>query len=502
MIILGKNSDDKGTQLEVLTQAILRKLGYSNIVCNLLGAGSEELDVLAEIQTSIPGASVTHKIICECKAYKSAVALPDWLKFLGKIYNAEASDNKQVFGCFVALSGVNGAVTGNYNELKKHRPHVTLLAGEQLLEETRKIHPFATLDEISGKIDRMTPRRTRAKDIAYYGERIYWLVAFDHDAYTILDNTGDCLTAEDMKPIQDMVDEALSWGSCINLQEEAQARHRTEVAMKIVLTSLMRVRGVTHRKSMDGSGTELDEEYSAADVDQAIENLISLGVLNYVPESDRLSIIDKNDDGTPKTMGEFFRFLLKNTIPVKALGCPWYDEHIDDRLLSEMCETQGGLKLTDDQAKRVLQIVRLSPNALFAALTPIEMIVNHRTSAVTLPQIDASDVDTLFHVLHGCLQRDFGSRALAEYFHETRKLVELEVNTSYKLKSYAQVELEDATKDRTVIGQLSPDMVGGHTVFVHMKALNDKPEPWEDHVTAPPTPAVVTASGEVPSPGS
>ena len=46
--ILGKNSDDKGNQLEKLTSTLLKSLGCSNIIRNEIGSGGHEIDVRAE----------------------------------------------------------------------------------------------------------------------------------------------------------------------------------------------------------------------------------------------------------------------------------------------------------------------------------------------------------------------------------------------------------------------------------------------------------------------
>lgn len=74
----------------------------------------------------------------------------------------------------------------------------------------------------------------------------------------------------------------------------------------------------------------------------------------------------------------------------------------------------------------------------------------------------------------------FESCALAEYFHKRRGIMELEVNSLIRLKSYEKVELQDQTHVRVRIEQLGPGMVGGRTVFVQMQALNAAPEPWEE----------------------
>lgn len=110
--LFGKNSDDKGTQLEELTQRLLERLGYRQITLNSIGAGGSEVDICAEYP--VPGLnseSIVH-LIGECKAYEATVGMPDWLKFLGKLYTEKTSKRKVVRGLFVALSGVNGTSRG------------------------------------------------------------------------------------------------------------------------------------------------------------------------------------------------------------------------------------------------------------------------------------------------------------------------------------------------------------------------------------------------------
>jgi hypothetical protein len=84
MIVLGTNSDDKGTQLENLTRTLLEKRGYRNVCRSWIGAGGDEIDVQGEFQMPTLGQGKVFRLICECKAYKATVSLPDWLKFCGK----------------------------------------------------------------------------------------------------------------------------------------------------------------------------------------------------------------------------------------------------------------------------------------------------------------------------------------------------------------------------------------------------------------------------------
>ena len=46
LFVYGKNKDDKGTQLEALTAAILKGMGFA-VVRNEVKSGGNELDVVA-----------------------------------------------------------------------------------------------------------------------------------------------------------------------------------------------------------------------------------------------------------------------------------------------------------------------------------------------------------------------------------------------------------------------------------------------------------------------
>ena len=79
MWILGNSSDDRGTQLEVLTADLLTAMEYTNIVKNRVGPGGEEIDITAEYTRQTFAGSHTQKLMCECKAYKTRVDINHWL---------------------------------------------------------------------------------------------------------------------------------------------------------------------------------------------------------------------------------------------------------------------------------------------------------------------------------------------------------------------------------------------------------------------------------------
>jgi len=159
MIIFGANTDAVGAQLERLTRRLLEERGYRNIAVDTIGEGGNEIDVLGEHPSHIPSNLTSRRLIAECKAWASPIALPDWLKFLGKVFVEEAKLGSEVDGLFVALSGVNGAVRGNYDSLRQRKSHITLLDGETLTSELSRVFNIPRVEEIVEVLKRQTPRQ-------------------------------------------------------------------------------------------------------------------------------------------------------------------------------------------------------------------------------------------------------------------------------------------------------------------------------------------------------
>lgn len=113
LVILGKNKDDKGTQLEQLAIKILRSQGYVDIIPNMQVSGASELDVTAHKSNQTGIKDIRTPVICECKAHESPINMTDWLKFIGKL-TIERKKNPNAIGLMIALSGANGSVMGSY----------------------------------------------------------------------------------------------------------------------------------------------------------------------------------------------------------------------------------------------------------------------------------------------------------------------------------------------------------------------------------------------------
>ena len=196
MLILGRNNDDKGTQLEQFTCDVLRRLGYINVTPNEVRSGAEELDVTGEYHIPVPGSNPQiQRLIAECKATKTPLDISVWHKFLGKIYTEEMKTGKQAYGCIIALSGANGNCLGAYKDFQLHSTRIRLLASDDLLTLLREMYSLAPEKDVAQFVSARTTRTTVHIDVAYYSSSVYWYVRFDDDTFTLASGGGHALEA-------------------------------------------------------------------------------------------------------------------------------------------------------------------------------------------------------------------------------------------------------------------------------------------------------------------
>ena len=172
IFVYGKNSDDKGTQLEALTTAILKNKGYS-VIRNEVKSGGNELDVVA-IKREPLGGDVC--LICECKAHDSLISINDWLKFIGKLH-LEQRKNQMTYGLMIALSGANGNVLGSYNDIKADN-YINLITNESLLDQIGAIHQMMPENKVKEWVGLYTRKDVVDINIIYYDNCFYCMSFF------------------------------------------------------------------------------------------------------------------------------------------------------------------------------------------------------------------------------------------------------------------------------------------------------------------------------------
>ena len=474
LIVLGRTKEEKGAQLERLTFDILEALGYQNLVRNEVGPGGEEIDVTGEISIPSPGGPRRRRMICECKAHRRPCDINDWLKFLGKVYAEAAIRKEEVYGSFIALNGVNGNVRGNYETLRLAHDQVEVLSREALMGHLSALHPHRSAEQIIEIVRRQTPNVHETIQLVYFGRAVYWVVTFGNGAYTVLSADGAPVTGT-LPVLREMLQAELGVESFVDLGAEEKARERAVLSEKQILAALFRL----------GGGGSLDQitgevpEYTREELQSAATRVRDRGWVTTDDHGTWRLDLPPHDQPEPRLVS-MLQFAFTGTIPLRILAAPLLDDRINLALVDAITRVQAGCPLNHQQRETVLALIRLSPTALGAALTPQPMIVNHRLDqklpAEVRERVDHEDPRLLIQALVDALILDYRHPKLGAYFFKDRGVVEVDVTQVVRVKSLEKLLFEGVSRSRMGHGEMAEQYGGG---LRSMWILEGAPDPWE-----------------------
>lgn len=475
MIILGENRDDKGTQLELLTKKILEFNGYKNIVKSNIGPGGEEIDVTGEYRLpNINGNSVARKLICECKAHNNNNNMNDWLKFLGKVFVEEIERNEEVFGCFIALTGVNGNVQGCYESIKNKKNNISLIIGDNLFDICKQIFNICKLEEISNKIKKYTNRQARMIDIVYYDLSCYWVIVYENFDYTILSSDNNFVINEKLELLIKLINNSnnLSLKNYVDLEEEARGIKRKNILKSVILSEIIENMG----KWLINKTSYREINFTEEEINLTINELIESGFV--IKEDKEISFLKDSDEGFYSQLIEIYKFLFNNLLIVeKVIGCKYYDEYINKKLVENILEIQGNIKLSTEEVNEVINVLRLSPTSLIYSLYPDEIIVNHRKdNSIINEKFNLEDKNYYLRKIHSFIKKDFINPSLNKYFYNIRNIREIETLEEIKVKTDEKIINENKLHERIGVGQLDESLGSG---YINILIRSDCEQPWD-----------------------
>lgn len=462
--LLGKNSDDLGTQLEKLSKFFLKDLGFQNLHTNVVSSGGDEIDLRGSITQP---SGQTRRVICECKAYTRPISMPDWEKFLGKVYLEEAETGREVYGCFIALSGLNGNVTGSYDSLKLQKDNITVYTGEDISKKIGSLFDSISPEESKKILSVYTDRAYTNSFLTFYENKIFFIFLFESGEYSILTQTGDPLIEEKYADTEfkKAVTTSLSAAYYIDLNHEQKRKKLIDHSSRCIIDILIK---------NDGSITKAD--LATCNSDEIILNE-SLEILS----NNNLIIVDSyirlcTNVGNSNTIIPFLNFYLSGPITPESFASSFLDELIDDNFVDAVTKIQGNLELNDSEKSEALSIIRWSPSALKWSINPDEMITVHRKKQPINESIDRHDLEYFFNVIYKHMTKDFTNPALSDYYFKKLNLVEVENISTIKIKSNQKNVFERTVIDRKGLGETAPEY--GNKI-VTLLLLTDAPQPWE-----------------------
>ena len=484
MIILGKDRNDKGKQLEQIARTMLTSKGYENIKLNPVGPGGCEYDVTGDYVMPIGVKTRRIKIIGECKAHLDPIDMTDWQKFLGKVYLESVRKKFTIAGLFIAASGVNRRVASSYEELREHQDNIELVDGSDIEEFLKQEYSVCGLQAVAATVTKFTDRGATAFNLCYYRMTCYWIVVFEKGVYTILTAAGHPLSSDKLPEVRGPLEHTEGLTRFVDMYEEAEATRRRIYAQKHSLAQLMLAQGnvIDETGLLNESPLGLLEgpPFTPEELNSATSLLAQQGWLESALEGG-LRLAPFDNDGRYEHIVEVLKFWLNGYIMfsslLEGLSSKFFDQHVAEALLREVMRIQGGLPIPLEQRQNVIRILKLSPKALNRALHPIEMIVNGRVGLNLEGEegINEAHRSMFYAALMSGLVEDYRTKEMARYYCELRGVVELEHTQGVIAKNWRGVDVAMEAQSRHIIR--TSNVQGG---FIHLMVIGHQPEPWEE----------------------
>lgn len=422
--ILGNTNDDKGTQLEILAKEMLEKQGYSNVAGNVIASGGSEFDAVASYKMPLATNNIEYRVICECKAHSNPININDWMKFIGKVY-VEKLKNDHTIGLMIALSGANGNVIGSYNEIKD-RGLVNLMIGDDIIEFLTKEYGLTSAQTIELYVKKFTDKSISVISLAYYDRVIYWVVGFIEGGFTVLKKDTTQLNDKELEIILELLDKNTEYTGYVDIEQENEARNRRINIDKVTLSILMDAStplsiDEVFAKNEDITTKKTEEKATKHEIDNALRNN------SFVTESEGKYYLKEFDIDS---LIEFFRYIFSEILPIRLLGRKWFLEKINDELLTKVLDIQYKIKVSEEQRKECLFLIKHSPSALAYAIRPDEDLIRYRSpNGTTIAEnVDKGHTQIFVQKLTDLFVADFYNQTLHELYFNDYKIFDVKID--------------------------------------------------------------------------
>ncbi|TCK65763.1 hypothetical protein [Curtobacterium sp. PhB136] len=457
MLVLGTTSKDKGTQLETLVRVALADEGFENVRANIIGAGGNELDVVAVQSTVLLGQATATPVLCEAKAYANTVDMPTWQRFLGKLFIGR-HENPRTVGVLIALNGVNGNVAGSLDILRQRDAGLLVIDGTVLVGRARGSAELADEVEVASAAESVFGRRPIALEPAYYNAAWSWVLRWSPDSYSILRGDGSAPLTVEIDVLRPALAEVLQGALWETSDTDAvdEARHDR----RLQALGLLFGGGVLSRSD----APDIFEELSSASFCEELDAEVRLRQAAELSASDVAALI---------------RYLLQRRIRVRHLGfvAKRLHEPYISRLVDELPGLQLGLTLDEDDEQALRRVAPMFPSIWANLLEPVPFLIPHDRSNADAA---AADREAFWEMIQSCIRADLADPALRAFLFDYLDVAELEERQSTVVKTKYEAVAEITTAVRNGIGVLEvPNDAGGSTHHVMIRVLHGAPEPWE-----------------------
>lgn len=454
LYILGNGKEDKGNQLEELTTAILADMGYTYVSRSFIGSGGHEIDVRAKwIQHIAKGKEIETPVVCECKAHITPIDTNDFLKFAGKVL-LERMNNGQALGVLIALSGANGYVLGNYDNLPD-KSYLHLITQDSLLDIVKRHYNLKDIKEVRSFIEHETLRTIDSIDLVYYRKQVWWLIGYVNGQYSVLTDNMIPIEDEVRNSFLDLLSKSSTFKKAdyVNPIEERLSWIRQDIIKKSVVFLLMRDGSQDFSHLMDSLFILCHQQ----DIDRN-EVKVAIQKCSYtILDGETVSLVDESI----VNYVDFYRWYCLGQIIVDSVDLPFYRNHIDNALFEEIRHIQKEIDVPVEKLPDCMLILQMSPSALLYALTPDEMIVTSRMQgAQAIPQVNLHHTKVFINSLVDHFMSDLQNKNFSAFYYTHYGLTEYSIDTELNLKFKEPADNRSIIyKNRIGFGQMEGQVI-------------------------------------------
>ena len=431
---IGNSKEEKGHQLEWLTQAILHNQGGEDVICNAVGTGGNEIDVSARLRHPLMSETIVIPVICECKAHKDPIGMDDWQKFIGKT-TIKARENSRTLGIMISLSGAKSTVQSDYDAIKtKGDKTVFLYAGDKLAELVQKIFGIEREDGIRQLVESKLNTPVSEVSLICYKEHFIWYVALDEDKYTLYSHTV-IWSDNEIERINVLLkkDGIVGTRNFVNFWEY----DRLQMELQIIQMQLINILSISGPQTVKNVIVTINNLPTTIVPISEVMLKKSIGQFPFITETDDKIVMKPDDE---MDFIEFYRFVLVGGCPTDFLKSDYYQSHINADLLKRILEIQSNLNILEDFYPQILFLLKSSPIALLYAIFPDEKIVKIRRPEVAVqqrPEVDEIHNNIFIDGISRGFMTDYGDHGdkLLELHTDVQGIVEVGFSSLLTVKT-------------------------------------------------------------------
>ena len=381
--------------------------------------------------------------------------MTDWLKFIGKLY-IERKTRPQTIGLMLALSGANGNVVGSYKKDFADDISVQLIANDDLIKLLHELYVLPQIKTVKESIKKYISTDISEVNLVYYNNKIWWLIEFANQKFTLCHKDGKPATKVDSQVILELLPAVIEYqvNDFIDLDLVLKTNSLIGEIEKWALTIVVQEQKCDFENLYLGITCRLKtESIEKFYINEAIKwNPFMEMNGNYIYLKENINMI------------EFYRYIFRTKkVTLDLIVSDFYQKHIDKSLLQNIWAIQNGYKVEENQEEDVIKLLKMSPLALNSVLFPNPILQGYEKTKGDMDMCRMHH-SYMMNFLTNCFMLDVQNPSLVDIYYNYFNIKVLRINNNISVEFKDGTSLNvDSTKNLAIM------KLGGNICGVMLK---------------------------------